>query len=553
MCKTTFGGNKVRLQVQDFVVMRDSKIILLKKSNACSIISRREQAFDFVINLPQEVRNMSDKVYIAIDLKSYYASVECVQRGLNPLTTNLVVADPTRTDKTICLAVTPSLKAYGISGRARLFEVNQGVADINRQRMRRNPSGYFTGSSCDDTELNENSELALDFIIAPPQMALYQKISAQIVDIYLRHVSEDDIHVYSIDEVFIDVTPYLSLYKMTAHQLAVTMIRDVLKETGITATVGIGTNMFLAKVAMDIVAKKMPADKDGVRIAELDERKFRELLWNHRPLTAFWHIGSGSVRRLNKWGMYTLGDVCRMSEVNEDLLYKEFGVNAEILIDHAWGYDPVTILDIKMYKPKSHSLNIGQVLMRPYEYGEAQLVIKEMADMLSYDLVRKRMATEQLVVWIGYDKSNATDPEIMSKYKGQMGTDWYGRTVPQGAHGSIHIGRYTSSSRLITRTVELLFEKVADPNLRIRRLGICGCDVLEERELAALPPEQIDFFTDYSAKREEEKKLEREYRKQRAVLGLRERYGKNSVILAMNLLAGATTVMRNQQIGGHRA
>lgn len=494
----------------------------------------------------------TERQYVCIDLKSYYASVECVCRGLDPLNTNLVVADASRTEKTICLAVSPSLKAYGISGRARLFEVIQRVDEINAVRKHSAPNRKFDGKSHFADELKENPSLELDYIVAPPQMSHYMKTGAKIYGIYLKYIAPEDIHVYSVDEVFIDVTFYLKTYKMTAHQLAVTMIRDVLTETGITATAGIGTNMYLAKVAMDIVAKKMPADKDGVRIAELDEASYRKLLWSHRPLTDFWRVGIGYSRKLEACAIYTMGDIAQCSLCNEDMLYKMFGVNAELLIDHAWGYEPCTIKDIKDYKPQTNSLSSGQVLKRPYEYGEALLIIKEMAELLSLDLVRKGLVTKQIVITVGYDIENLNNSEKNKNYTGKVVTDRYGRKIPNHSHGTENLEDNTSSTELIIKAAARLFERITDKNLLIRRINITACNVIYESQVVAVP-KQTDMFTDYIAEAKKEIKLKKEKNIQKAIIGIKNKYGKNAVLKGMNLQACGTTIERNGQVGGHKA
>lgn len=507
---------------------------------------------------------MEEKTYVAIDLKSFYASVECVERHLDPLKTNLVVADPTRTEKTICLAVTPSLKSYGIPGRARLFEVVQKVKEVNAKRKALAPKQTFTGSSYDSEELERNPSCELSYIVAPPQMATYMKVSTQIYHIYLKYVAPEDIHVYSVDEVFIDVTPYLATYKMTARQLAMKMIGDVLKETGITATVGIGTNLFLCKVAMDIVAKHMPADKDGVRIAELDEMSFRKELWNHRPLTDFWRVGVGYAKKLEAHGMYTLGDVAHCSigkdtdYHNEKLLYSLFGVNAELLIDHAWGWEPCTIADIKAFRPETHSLSVGQVLSTPYDFDKAKLIVKEMTDGLVLDLVEKHLVTDQMVLTIGYDIVNLEGPLRDNGYKGPVTTDRYGRAVPKHAHGTVHIHRKTSSTKLITKAVMELYDSIVDPRLKIRRLTVVADKVCLEREAEAQEkPQQMSLFVDgneeQQKKQAEERSLKREKKQQEAIIGIKKKYGKNAILKGMNFEEGATAKERNQQVGGHKA
>lgn len=506
---------------------------------------------------------MENRTYIAIDLKSFYASVECVERNRNPLTANLVVADESRTEKTICLAVSPALKSYGIPGRARLFEVIQKVNAINAKRLdeyRRLPGkryAQFSGKSDDADILNSRPDMAVDFIIAPPQMAHYMEISTQVYKVYLKYAAPEDIHVYSIDEVFIDVTAYLDTYRMTAHELTVAIIRDVLATTGITATAGIGTNMYLCKVAMDIVAKRMPADKDGVRIAELDEMSYRRLLWNHRPLTDFWRIGRGYSKKLEAAGLFTMGDIARFSLESEDYLYRLFGVNAELLIDHAWGWEPCTIADIKGYTPENNSISSGQVLQQPCDYEQTELIVREMADLLVFDLVEKGLVTDQLVLTIGYDSSNLTDENISRKYKGDVTADHYGRKIPKHAHGTIKIDHYTSSTRIITDAAMKLYRRIMDRNLTSRRIYIVANHVISEKNMPEEQYEQLDFFTDHEEvekQREQEKSvLEREKRRQQAILGIKKKYGKNAIIKGMNLQEGATAMERNKQVGGHKA
>ncbi|MBP5581555.1 MAG: DNA methylase [Ruminococcus sp.] len=499
-----------------------------------------------------------ERTYIAIDLKSFYASVECVERGLEPLDTNLVVADISRTEKTICLAVTPSLKACGVGGRPRLFEVVSQVADVNAARRFKAPRRQFRGKSCSSKELEADRALELDYIVAEPRMALYIKYSARIYQIYLKYVAQEDLHVYSVDEVFIDATPYLRTYRMTAHELAVTMIRDVLKTTGITATAGIGTNLYLCKIAMDIVAKRMPPDKDGVRIAELDEMSYRRLMWDHRPLTDFWRIGRGYASRLEHHGMFTMGDVARMSvsEFGERALYKLFGVNAELLIDHAWGWEPCTIADIKAYRPESSSLSSGQVLTEPTSAETARLITWEMADMLAMDLLRKGLVTDQITLMVGYDAENLRRYDIMRSYEGKVVLDHYGRAVPAHAHGTANLDSPVSSSKLITEAAVELFDRITDSRLTVRRLNICANRVVPADQLCD-EQRQLDFFTDpEEAERRriaEETALRRENALQTAMLRMKERYGKNAVLRGTNLCDGATAVLRNQQIGGHRA
>ncbi len=492
--------------------------------------------------------------YIAIDLKSFYASVECRDRGLDPLTTNLLVADSAKTEKTICLAVSPALKAYGIGGRARLFEAVAKVKEANRIRLARAPKGRFTGKSYDSEALARDPSLAVDFLIAPPQMARYMEISTQIYNVYLKYISPEDIHVYSIDEVFIDATGYLSTYHCTARELALRMIRDVLATTGITATAGIGTNLYLAKIAMDIMAKKMEADKDGVRIAELDERSYREQLWDHTPLTSFWRVGRGIAKKLEAYGMHTMGDVARYSVQYEDLLYRLFGVNAELLIDHAWGYEPCLISDIKSYRPESNSISQGQVLSCPYPADKARLIVHEMIDLLALELVEKRLVTDQLVLDIGYDIEN-----MRGGYHGETVTDPYGREIPKHAHGTGNIGYYTSSSHVLTETMLALFDRIMDRKLTIRRVVVTACRVLPEGEAPKRDArgEQLDIFTDPEVlereRAEEGERLARERRRQEAIIGLKKKYGKNAVLKGLNFEEGATTKERNGQIGGHKA
>lgn len=501
---------------------------------------------------------MKQRLYCAIDLKSFYASVECMDRGLDPMTTNLVVADASKTEKTICLAVSPSLKSYGIPGRPRLFEVIQKVKEVNNNRCRKAPNRTFTEKSYDNTALLSNPALELDYIIAPPQMAKYMEISTKIYEVYLKYIAPEDIHVYSIDEVFIDVTHYLDAYHCTAHELAIKMIRDVLATTGITATAGIGTNMYLCKIAMDIMAKKMPADKDGVRIAELDERTYREQLWSHKPLTSFWRVGKGIARKLEENGMFTMGDVARCSIYNEELLYKLFGVNAELLIDHAWGWEPVTMDLIKSYRPETNSTSSGQVLTRPYAFEETKLVVREMTELMVLDLVDKGLVTNQIVLDINYDVENLTDPKRAAKYTGPITTDMYGRKMPKHAHGTQNLARYSSSTRLITEAVMELFDRVVDKDLLVRKINLTANRIIKESDIPADDGiEQMDLFTDYDALAKERAKetaaLERERKMQVAMLGIKKRFGKNAILKGMNLQEGATAKTRNEQIGGHAA
>lgn len=498
------------------------------------------------------------KTYIAIDLKSFYASSECVDRGLDPLKTNLVVADVSRTEKTICLAVSPSLKAYGIGGRARLFEVIQRVKEVNKERLKKAPNHKFSGKSYFSEELNSNPSLELDYIAAPPQMQRYVNVSAKIYSIYLRYVSPDDIHVYSIDEVFIDATDYLKLYKLSAHDFAMKLVKEVLKETGITATAGIGTNLFLCKIAMDIVAKHKKADADGVRIAELDEITFRKELWEHEPLTDFWRIGPGIRERLEKNGMFCLGDVALKSVNNEDLLYKLFGINAELIIDHAWGYESTTIKDIKQYKPVATSLSSGQVLSCGYTYEKTKLIVKEMCDLLVLDLVDKNLVTDQIILHIGYDVDNLKNNDIKKKYKGVIALDYLGREVPQSARGSINLGKFTSSTKLILEKTLELFDSIINPILLSRRINIVANHTMDREKAPKKKSEyvQLSFFEDEEKKQEElkrqEKEEETENKLQKVINNIHKKYGKNAILKGMNLEEGATTKERNGQIGGHK-
>ena len=523
-----------------------------------------------------------DKVYIAIDLKSFYASVECADRKYDPLTTNLVVADLSRTEKTICLAVSPSLKKHGISGRARLFEVIQRVKEVNQERFRKalklgvlpkDEKGHyhFTSSSFDAEALENDPALELSYIVAPPRMLLYEKISTQVFSVYSKYISPEDIHVYSIDEVFIDATPYLATYAVTAHELAMQMIREVLYTTGITATAGIGTNMYLAKVAMDIVAKHVPADEQGVRIAELNEQTYRELLWCHTPITDFWRVGGGTARRLAALGCYTMGDVARLSVYNEDALYKAMGINAELLIDHAWGWEPTEIATIKSYTPETTSLSSGQVLKEPYTCEKGKLITMVMTELLVLDMVRKAVVTKQVVLTIGYDreslevvKQGKTMADSIYKvkttgrtYTGKVSPDMYGRPHPNHAHGTGNIDHYTSSTEAIMEVMMALYDRIVDPDLLIRRVGIAACNLVSETDIPAEAPEQMSLFVDYEAldkaKAERKAEEEKERRLQRATLSLQDRFGKNVLLKGMNYFEGGTTRERNEQIGGHRA
>ena len=496
------------------------------------------------------IDNHPKRTYIAIDLKSFYASAECADRGFDPLTTNLVVADPSRTEKTICLAVSPSLKAHGISGRARLFEVVQRVKEVNAERLqnairlgvvKKSPEDHkyhFSGSSFNAPALEADPSLELTYYIAPPRMKLYEEISTQIVSIYMKYVSADDIVVYSIDECFLDITAYLNTYHMTAHELAITMIRDVLKETGITATVGIGTNLYLAKVGMDIVAKKAPPDKDGVRIAELDEDKYKILLWDHQPLTDFWMIGPGTARKLHKRAMFTLGDVAMAALYDEGQFYKMFGIDAEILLDHVWGIEPCLMSDIKSYKNKSHSLSKGQVLSRPYAYDEAKLVFTEMVDLLATDLLSQNLTAGGLSFWVSFDPKSLEENPY---YEGPVSIDFYGRLHPCHVGGSFKLRTRTNSNQEIMSLLLDAFTKKVDKSLLVRRLGIAAQDTRKDDGMY-----QLDLFTDYDA-------LDKERRLQRALLEVRQKYGSNALLRGFNYMNGGTARERNLQIGGHKA
>lgn len=497
------------------------------------------------------------KVYMCIDLKSFYASVECRERNLDPLDTNLLVADESRTDKTICLAVSPSLKSYGLGGRCRLFEAKQKVKEVNYQRRKNNNYKNFTGKSFIASELNNNKFLELDFIAAVPRMNLYMKYSTKIYNIYLKYIAPEDILVYSIDEVFCDITNYLKFYKMSAEELVMKIIEDVYKTTGITATAGIGTNMYLAKVAMDITAKRMKPNKFGVRIAYLDEMKYKKELWNHKPLTDFWRVGKGYAKKLEENGMYTMGDIARMSINNEDLLFKLFGVNAEFLIDHAWGYEPCTIKDAKNYKPLNSSISQGQVLHSPYSFEKAKLIVKEMVDNLVLELVDKHLKTDQIVLTIGYDIECLTNPSIERRYKGEITIDAYGRKVPKHSHGTANIDHKTSSTKTITNEVMKLYDKIVNPILLVRRLNVTACNIVNEEYKESKPIiEQIDLFTNYeevSKQKEKSLKDEIEEKKiQKALLNIKKKYGKNSILKAMNYEEGATAKNRNLEVGGHK-
>lgn len=502
---------------------------------------------------------MKQHTYIAIDLKSFYASVECRDRGLDPLDTNLVVADESRTDKTICLAVTPTLKSFDIPGRARLFEVKQKVKEVNADRKRNLRGREFAGSSHFYSELSKDPSLALDFIIAPPRMAYYMEYSTRIYEIYMKYVAPEDIIVYSIDEVFMDVTDYLQTYRLSPRDLAMKMILEVLEATGITATAGIGTNLYLCKVAMDVMAKHIPSDENGVRIAFLDEMTYRRELWPHRPITDFWRVGRGYAKKLEIYGIYTMGDVACCSEQNEELLYRLFGKNAEFLIDHAWGWEPCTVEAVKAYRPESSSLGSGQVLQCPYDAEKAKLVVREMADALSLDLVEKHLVTDQIVITVGYDIENLTDPERRKKYRGEMVTDRYGRQIPKHAHGTENMENFTSSTQKMVEAASVLYDRIVDKNLLIRRINITANNIVEEK---AAPQknksyQQLDLFTDYAAEEEQEKqealRLDRERKLQEATITIKKKFGKNAILKGMNLQEGATAKNRNEQIGGHKA
>ncbi len=507
---------------------------------------------------------MKDRTYIAIDLKSFYASVECIERNLDPLTTNLVVADTSRSEKTICLAASPSLKKFNIPGRARLFEVIQKVKEQNTLRLRHAPGGCFTASSHFANELNDCPELSIDYIAATPRMALYISYSARIYAVYLKHVSPEDIHVYSIDEVFMDITDYLNSTGLSPYQFAKRIIKDVLDTVGITATAGIGTNLYLSKIAMDIVAKHIPADEEGVRVAEIDEMSYRKLLWNHQPITDFWRIGKGYANKLAKHQIYTMGDVAKcsigdlQSHHNEDLLYSLFGVNAELLIDHAWGYEPCTIQDVKNYKSESKSTSSGQVLHTPYSYERAKVVVLEMIDQLVLDLVEKGLVTDQIVLTVGYDIGNLTDPKIRNTYKGEVKTDYYGRAVPKHAHGTANLKKQSSSTKLIVNAAMKLFDEIVDPILLVRRVNVSANHIVNENELKPqIVDGQLDLFADYKQEQVNEKEdsifLEKEVALQKTIIALKKKFGKNAVLKGTNLQDGATAQSRNNQIGGHKA
>ncbi len=498
------------------------------------------------------MQDTEQNIYIAIDLKSFYASVECIERGLDANVTNLVVADTSRTEKTICLAVSPSLKAYGIPGRARLFEVIQKVKEINIERRRKLLKHEFKGSSFNDRELRKNPELELDFIIAPPRMSHYMQYSKNIYNIYLKYFAPEDIYAYSIDEVFCDITHYLKIYNMSAKELVTKVIQDVYETTGITATAGIGTNLYLCKVAMDIVAKHVKPDKNGVRIASLDEMNYRKLLWNHTPITDFWRVGKGYAKKLEKYRIFTMGDVARTSLQNEDLLYNLFGVNAELLIDHSWGWECTTLESIKAYKPMSNSICSGQVLHCPYNYEKTKLIVKEMTELLTLDLVKKNLVTNQVVLDIGYDIENLTLPTISEVYNGEITVDRYGRKVPKHAHGTINLNHQTSSTKIIMEAVMELYERIMNNKLLVRRVNITANNVINVSEVKEKDFEQIDLFVDYKEIKQKEKKEQDERKIQKAMIDIKGKYGKNAIIKGMNLQEGGTTIERNGQIGGHK-
>lgn len=493
------------------------------------------------------------RIYACIDLKSFYASVECVERGLDPLNTNLVVADKSRTEKTICLAVTPSLKQYGLGGRARLYEVEQKVKEINFKRKKKNHYHQFTKKSYLNSELQKNNSLELTYIIAPPRMRKYMDYSAKIYNIYLKFLAPEDIFVYSIDEVFIEVTAYLKYYKMSASELVSKIIKDIYKATGITATAGIGTNLYLAKVCMDIVAKKSPPNEIGVRIAEIDEKGYRKLLWTHQPLTDFWRIGRGYAKKLAEHNIFTMGDIARCTIHNEDLLYKLFGVNAELLIDHAWGYEPVTLSDVKNYKPEKNSLSSGQVLHSAYNYQMVKLIVKEMIELLSLDLVEKHLVTNQLVLTISYDRENLTNKALSKNYTGEVTLDSYGRKIPKHGHGTINLDYYSSSTKYLSKKCLELFERIINKNLLVRKVTISACNLITEEEIENnLIHDQLDLFTDNAYQKEQEREEQKEELKlQHAIIDIKNKYGKSSILKGMNLEEGATTIERNDQVGGH--
>ena len=507
---------------------------------------------------------MESHIYVAIDLKSFYASVECKDHGLDPMTTNLVVADASRTEKTICLAVSPSLKAYRIPGRARLFEVIQKIRKVNQERLKAAPGHRFTGKSCNDMELKNNHSLAVGYYIAPPRMARYIEVSTAIYQTYLKYFSPEDMHVYSIDEIFIDITHYMKIYQMSAYQLTQKIILDILDTHGLTAAAGIGTNLYLCKIAMDIVAKHVEPDENGVRIAQLDEMEYRRLLWEHEPITDFWRIGRGYARKLAENGMKTMGDGARCSVGglndyhNEELLYKLFGINAELLIDHAWGWEPCTIAEIKSYKPENNSICSGQVLQCPYTFEKTRIVVREMAEMMALDLVDKGMVTDQLVLTVGYDIENLSDPVISKAYKGEITLDRYGRSIPKHAHGTQTLPEFTNSTYEIIENTLKLYDRIMNRDLLIRRITLTSNHVKKEQDMVRKESyEQLNLFTDYAAvekeKQEKEQKLQKEKKLQHAMLEIKKKYGKNAILKGTNFEEGATSIDRNQRIGGHKA
>ncbi len=499
-----------------------------------------------------------EKLYFAIDLKSFYASVECVALGADPLTFHLVVADPTRSEKTICLAVSPALKKLGIPGRPRLFEVDQKLKEINQERMRQNHNQPFRGKAYFENEVSDLNK-KVSTAIATPRMAEYIRISTMIYGIYLKYFSAEDIHVYSVDEVFIDVTSYLHTYQKTPVELAKMVMNDVLQKTGITATTGIGTNLYLAKVAMDILAKHVKPDAQGARIAYLDENLYRRQLWTHQPITDFWRVGVGTARRLEKLGLHTMGDIARcslgstMEAMNEDLLYQEFGINAELLIDHAWGKETCTIKEIKQFEPKAHSFQSGQVLACPYTNEKARLIVKEMVDQLVLDMTAKNISCRAVVLSIGYDIENI---KKCPQYVDSIVTDWYGRQLPKSVHGGVRFDKHVNSETMIMHAVLRIFDQITDPHLTIRRIYIGAEDVVDNQTAENEHTyRQMDLFSDTSY--EEEQALEDAQKKdlklQQTINTIRQKFGKNSVVKLMNLEEDARQMERNDEIGGHRA
>ena len=499
------------------------------------------------------MQQKQQKIYVAIDLKSFYASVECKERGLNPITTNLVVADKSRTEKTVCLAVSPALKKYGISGRARLYQVVQKVKEINIERKLKAPNRTFTGTSYDEEALQKNPDLELSYIVAPPRMAYYMQYSTAIIKVYLKYFSPEDMFIYSIDEVFIDITHYLNTYKMSAKQLVTKVIQDVYNTTGITATAGIGTNLYLCKVAMDIVAKHVKPNESGVRIAGLDEKNYRKLLWGHTPITDFWRVGRGYAKRLEENGMYTMGDVARCSVKNEELLYNLFGVNAELLIDHAWGWESATIKSVKSYRPATNSISSGQVLHCAYTFKSAETIVKNMANNLANDLVKKNLITSKIVLDIHYDIDNLTIPAINSYYKGEIVKDHYGRSVPKPAHGTINVDHKTSSAKTIIEAADNLYKRITNTSLLIRKIYITAEDTTYDSDEEEKKFEQMDLFTNYKEIEKKREKEKAEKKMQSAVINMQNKYGKNAILRGMDLLEESTTIERNGQIGGHKS